>query len=82
MYGVEIAQPLRYPGKILQIYWIHKDAIALTSRWKVTSVLKKHFFKNEVQRVIFELVLFTYPLDHSQRIYSPLNFRFIQKTKK
>ena len=35
------------------------------------------FFQNEVQRVFYKLVLVTYPLDHSQRINSPLNFRFI-----
>ena len=27
-------------------------------------------------------MLVTYPLDHFRRIYSPLNFRFSQKTKK
>ena len=26
--------------------------------------------------IFFELVLVTYPLDHSRRIYSPSNFRF------
>ena len=43
------------------------------------SVLDKPFFQNEVQRVLYKLVLVTYPLDHSRRIYSPLNFRFIKK---
>ena len=28
------------------------------------------------------MVLVTYPLDHSRRIYSPSNFRFSQRTKK
>ena len=46
------------------------------------SVLDKLFFQNEVQRVLYKLVLVTYPLDHSRRIYSPSNFRFSQKTKK
>ena len=46
------------------------------------SVLDKLFFRNEVQRVLYKLVLVTYPLDHSRRIYSPSNFRFCQKTKK
>ena len=36
----------------------------------------------EVQRLLYKLVLVTYPLDHSRRIYSPSNFRFTQKTKK
>ena len=30
MYGLGIAKP-----QILQIYWIYKDAIDLTYRWKV-----------------------------------------------
>ena len=30
---------------ILQIYWICKDAIDLTSRWKLRSILDKLFFK-------------------------------------
>ena len=38
------------------------------------SVLDKLFFQNEVQRVLYKLVLVTYPLDHSERIYSPSNF--------
>ena len=40
------------------------------------SVLDKLFFQNEVQRVLYKLVLVTYPLDHFCRIYSPSNFRF------
>ena len=32
--------------------------------------------------MLYKLVFVTYPLDHSRRIYSPSNFRFIQKTKK
>ena len=32
--------------------------------------------------MLYKLVLVTYPLDHSRRIYSPSNFRFGQKTKK
>ena len=32
--------------------------------------------------MLYNLVLVTYPLDYSRRIYSPLNFRFLQKTKK
>ena len=73
MYGLGIAQ-------ILQIYWIYKDAIDLTSRWEVR--FRQTFFQNEVQRVLYKLVLVTYPLDHSRRICSPSNFRFSQKTKK
>ena len=46
------------------------------------SVLGKLFFQNEEQRVLYKLVLVTYPLDHCRRIYSPSNFRFIQETKK
>ena len=46
------------------------------------SVLDKLFFQNEVQRVLYKLVLVTYPLDHFCRNYSFSNFRFIQKTKK
>ena len=58
---------------------IYKDAIDLTSRWKVR--FRQTFFQNEVQRVLYKLVLVTYPLNHFCMIYSPLNFRFIQKTK-
>ena len=62
---------------ILQIYWIYKDAIDLTSRWKVR--FKQTFYQNKVQRVLYKLVLVTYSLvDHSRRINSPLNFRFIK----
>ena len=43
---------------------------------------KNIFFQNEVQRVLYKLVLVTYTPDHSRRIYSPSNFIFIQKTKK
>ena len=46
------------------------------------SVLDKLFFQNEVQRVLYKLVLVAYPLDNCCRIYSPSNFRFSQKTKK
>ena len=46
------------------------------------TVLDKLFFQNEVQRVLYKLVLVTYPLNHFCMIYSPSNFRFIQKTKK
>ena len=46
------------------------------------SVSDKLFFQNEVQRVLYKLVLVTYPLDHFCRINSPSNFRFSQKTKK
>ena len=37
---------------------------------------------NEVQRVLYKLVLVTYLLDYSRRIYSPSNFRLSQKIKK
>ena len=60
--------------QILQIYWIYKDAIDLTFR--------QTFFQNELQRVLYKLVLVTYPLDNSQGIYSPSNFKFIKKHKK
>ena len=79
MHGLGIAQPLR-GTQILQIYQIYKDAIDLTSRWKVR--LRQTFFQNEVQRVLYKLVLVIYPLDHFRWIYSPSNFRFSQKTKK
>ena len=64
-------------GLFTQIY---KDAIDLTSRWKVC--FRHFFFQNEVQQVLYKLVLVTYPLNHFQRIECPLNFRFIQKRKK
>ena len=54
----------------------------LTQLLDVRSVLDKLFFQNEVQRVLYKLVMVTYPLDHFCRIYSPSNFRFSQKTKK
>ena len=41
MYGLGIAHPLG--TQILQIYWIYKDAIDLTSRRKVH--LRQTFFK-------------------------------------
>ena len=48
------------------------------------SVLDK-LFQNEVQSVLYFISWcwsqLTYSLDHSRRIYSPLNFRFIQKSK-
>ena len=69
MFSLEIAQPLRYRTQILQIYWIYKDAIDLTSKWKVR--FRQTFFQKEEQRVLYKLVLVTYPLDHSERIYSP-----------
>ena len=84
MYSLGIAQPLNpYGTKILQFYWIYKDAIDLTStcRWKVR--FRHTFFKMKYKDliwVLYKLVLITYPLDHSQRIYSPSNFRFMQKT--
>ena len=46
MYGLGIDQPLRYSTyvtQILQIYWIYKDAIDLSSRWKVR--FRHTFFK-------------------------------------
>ena len=64
---------------ILQIYWIYKDAIDLTSRWKVCF---RTFFQNEVQRVLYKLVLVTDPLFHSERVYNPSNFGIIQKPTK
>ena len=43
---------------------------------------KTNFFcLNEVHRVLYKLVLVTYPLNHFWMLYSPLNFRFIKKTK-
>ena len=48
---------------ILQIHWIYKDAIDLTSDGR--SVLDTFFFQNEVQRVLYKLVLVTYLLYHS-----------------
>ena len=62
---------------ILQIYWIYKDANDLTSRWKVR--FRHTFFQNEVQRVLYKLVLVTDPLNYSERIYNPSNFGIIQK---
>ena len=76
MYGLGIAQPLRYPNSA-DLLDLQRSAI-LAER----SVLDKLFFQNEVQRVLYKLVLVTYPIDHSRGIHSPSNFRFIQKTKK
>ena len=47
MYGLGIAQPLgpKLGTQILQIYWIYKDAIDLTSRWKVRFRNKLFFSK-------------------------------------
>ena len=46
--------------------------------------VRQTFFQNKVQRVLYyyKLVLVTYPLDHSRRIYSPSNCRFIQNVIK
>ena len=66
--------------QILQIYWIYKDVIDLTSRWNV--LFRQTFFQIDLQRVLYKLALVTYPLDHSGGIYSPSNFRFIKKTLK
>ena len=52
-----------------------RKIVFLCSRWKVR--FRQTFFYGEVQRVLHKLVLVTYPLDHSQRIFSPSNFRFI-----
>ena len=57
MYDLEIAQPLE-DTQILQIYCIYKDAIDLTSRWK--GCLRQFFFQNEIQRMLYKLVLITY----------------------
>ena len=70
-------KPLRY-GQILQIYWIYKY-MQLTKLLDKMSVLDKKKFQNEVQRVLYKLVLVTDSLDHSWRIYSPSNFGIIQK---
>ena len=73
MYRLEIAQPLRYPDSA-DFLDLHLDAIDLTSRsWKVR--FRQTFFQNEVQRVLYKLVLVTSLLDHSRRICSPSNFR-------
>ena len=61
MYGLGIAQP--EGTQILQIYWIYKDTIDLTSRWKV--LFRQIFFQNEVKRVLYKLVLVTDPLYYS-----------------
>ena len=53
----------------------------LTLRYPDSADLDKLFFQNEVQRVLYKLVLVTYPLDYFRRIYSLSNFRFSQKTK-
>ena len=43
---------------ILQIYWICKDAIDVTSRWKARgSILDKLPFQNKVSRVLYKLVV-------------------------
>ena len=46
------------------------------------SVLDKLFFQNEVQIVLYKLVLVTYPIDHFCRINSPSNFRLSNNKKK
>ena len=78
MFSLGIAQLLRYSysADLLDL----QNAIDLTSRWKVR-FRKTFFFQNEVQRVLYKLVLGTYPLPPFWRIYSPLNFMFIQKLK-
>ena len=64
MYGLVIASTGTH---ILQIYWIYKDAIIdLTFRRKVRLKLQ-----NEVQKVLYKLVLATEK--------NPLKFRIIQK---
>ena len=73
MYGLGIAQPLRNYTQILQIYWIYKDAIDLTSRWKVR--FRQTFFQNEAQRMLYKLVLVTYHLDHSRKVLQPFKLQ-------
>ena len=64
MYGLVIASTGTH---ILQIYWIYNDAIIdLTFRRKVRLKLQ-----NEVQKVLYKLVLATEK--------NPLKFRIIQK---
>ena len=65
---------------ILQIYWIYKDAIDLTYRWKVR--FRRILFQNKVQRVLYKLVLVTEPLYLSESIYNPSNVEIIQKPTK
>ena len=77
MYGFGITQPLKY-SYILQIYWIYKQLIQLLDGRSILDKLVFQF-QDEVQRVFNKLVLVTYPLYHSERIYNPSNFGIIQK---
>ena len=67
-YGLGTAQPLiRYPDSSDLLDLQRYNAIDLTSRWKVRC-RQTFFYQNEVQRVLYKLVLVTYPLDQFQRI--------------
>ena len=51
---------------------------------KMDSILDKLVFQNEVQRLLYKLVLVTDPFYHSERIYNPSksNFGILQKPTK
>ena len=49
MYGLGFDQT--QSTHILQIYWIYKDAIDLTSRWKFS--FRQFLSQNEVQGVLY-----------------------------
>ena len=64
------------------IEFIKMQLSLLNSRWKIR--FRQTFFQMKYKELfISRYVSVTYPLvDHSERIYSPSNLRFIQKTKK
>ena len=69
MYGLGIAQPLKYSRVFCRFTGFMKmQLIDLTSRWKVR--FRQTFFQNEVQRVLMlhKLVLVTDDFHHSKRI--------------
>ena len=70
----------RQGTQILQIYWIYKDAIDLTSRWKVR--FRQTFFLNEAQKVLYKPVLISDLISHFGWSYSLSNFRKTLKSTK
>ena len=73
MFGLGIAQPLQnsYSAGLLDLQ---------RCNWQLLdgrSVLDTIIFQNEVQKVLYKLVLVTDSLDHCARIYSPSNFGIV-----
>ena len=74
----KLLNPYKYkvPTQILQI-----SLDLQRCNWALTSRQYKHIFQNEVQRVLYKLVFIPIQFDHSERINSPFNFRFIKKMR-